>query len=153
MAYAVSEVQPATATLTRLAAFRARHPRLVQLIRFTAVGGAGTLLNAAIFLLLRTWWETLPANLAALVLSTAIGTELNRHFTFSASRGSHRWRAHVQNGGTVLFYAFYSSAVLLALGLLVTDPSPVLESVAVAVASVLGGLLRFLVMRYWVFPD
>ena len=153
MAYAVSEVQPATATPTRAAAFRARHPTLVRLIRFTAVGGAGTLLNAAIFLLLRTWWDTLPANLAALVLSTAIGTELNRHFTFAAPRGSHRWRAHVQNGGTVLFYAFYSSAVLLALGLLVTDPSPVLESVAVAVASVLGGLLRFLVMRYWVFPD
>lgn len=129
---------------------RLRHPVLVQLARYAVVGGLGTGVNALIFIFLRTWWDAVPANLLALVLSTAVSTEVNRRFTFGADH-THRWRAHVQNGGTVLFYAFYSSTVLLLLGLLVDDATPVQESLAVATASVLGGLGRFLVLRYWVF--
>ena len=126
------------------------HPLLVQLIRYAVVGGLGTLVNAAVFLLLRTWLDAVPANLVAIVVSTAVSTEANRRFTFGGAV-VHRWRANVQNGGTVLFYAFYSSAVLLLLGLVVDSPTPVEETLVVAVASVLGGLCRFLVLRYWVF--
>lgn len=132
------------------AAERLRHPFLVQLVRYAIVGGLGTGVNALVFLLMRTWMDTLPANLVALIVSTLVSTEANRLFTFGGAV-AHRWRAHVQNGGTVLFYAFYSSAVLLLLTLLVDSPSPLLESAAVATASVLGGLGRFLIMRYWVF--
>jgi putative flippase GtrA len=133
--------------------FRARHPVLVQLIRYAIVGGLGTAANALIFLVLRNWWDAVPANLVALVLSTVVSTEVNRRFTFGESVVLHPWRTYVQNAGTVLFYAFYSSAVLLLLADVVDDPSPLLESVAVALASVLGGAGRFLVMRYWVFGD
>jgi putative flippase GtrA len=129
---------------------RLRHPLLVQLVRYAVVGGLGTLVNAAVFLLLRTWLDAVPANLVAIVVSTAVSTEANRRFTFGGAV-VHRWRANVQNGGTVLFYAFYSSAVLLLLGLVVASPTPVEETLAVAVASVLGGFGRFLVLRYWVF--
>ncbi|WP_219418330.1 GtrA family protein [Pseudonocardia nigra] len=153
---AVAMTMPVAAAVPSFRArLRTRHPLFVQLIRYALVGGLGTAANAAIFLLLRTWWDTLPANLVALVLSTAVSTEANRRFTFGGAV-VHRWRAYVQNGGTVVFYAFYSSAVLLLLGLVVTDPAPVLESGTVAAASVLGGISRFLVMRYWVFggsPD
>lgn len=132
---------------------RGRHPLAVQLARYAAAGGVGTLVNALIFLTLRTWWELLPANLAALVLSTLVSTEVNRRFTFSGERG-HPWRAHVQTVGMVAFYAVYSSAVLLALTAVVDDPTPLLESVTVAAASVLGGAGRFLLLRFWVFdPD
>lgn len=130
--------------------FRLEHPLVVQVLRYAIVGGAGTAANAAIFLLLRTWFDAVPANLVALVLSTALSTELNRRFTFGGVE-SHHWRNAVQNTGTVVFYAFYSSAVLLALGLLVDSPGAGLEAVTVAVASLLGGTVRFLVMRYWVF--
>lgn len=133
--------------------FRRDHPLLVQVVRFALVGAAGTCLNAAIFLVLRQWWGALPANLGALLLSTAIGTEINRHFTFGAGRVTHRWRAHVQNGGTVVFYACYNSAVLLLLAALVADPSPVLETTVVSVASIVGGVARFAILRYWVFGD
>jgi putative flippase GtrA len=91
-----------------------------------------------------------PASLVALLVSTAVSTEANGRFTFGGT-AVHRWRARVQVGGTVLFYAFYSSAVLLLLGLVVDAPTPVEETVALAAASVLGGVGRFLVMRYWVF--
>jgi putative flippase GtrA len=132
---------------------RAAHPFATQVARFSVVGGLGTLANALIFLALRTWWEALAANLVALVLSTLLSTEINRRFTFQASSATHRWRTFVQTGGTVVFYAFYSSAVLIALAMIVDDPGPWLQSMAVAAASVLGGLARFLVLRYWVFDD
>ena len=131
--------------------FLRRHPTLHQLVRFALVGALGTVLNAVIFIVLRQWWSALPANLVALLLSTAIGTEANRLFTFEAVRTPYRWRAHAQNVGTVAFYAVYSSAVLMLVAAAVPDPSPLLESVAVAAASVLGGAARFLVLRYWVF--
>lgn len=130
--------------------FRIEHPLLVQIVRYAVLGAAGTGTNALIFLVLRTWLDSVPANLIALVLSTALSTELNRRFTFGGAE-VHRWRSTVQNGGTVLFYAFYSSAVLLLLGMFVDSPSPALESLTVAVASVLGGSIRFLVLRQWVF--
>lgn len=125
------------------------HPLLAQLARFTVVGLAGTVLNAVLFLLLRTWWDTLPANLVALVISTAASTEANRRFTFDASKAS-RWRVQLQNAGTLAFYACYSSGVLLLLGFF-GSPSAVEQSIAVAVASILGGVTRFAVMRWWVF--
>lgn len=129
---------------------RERHPLAVQLSRYVVAGGVGTLVNALVFLSLRSWWELLPANLAALAVSTLVSTEVNRRFTFSGEQG-HRWRAHVQTAGMVAFYAVYSSAVLLALHAAVDDPTPLLESVTVAVASVLGGAARFLLLRFWVF--
>lgn len=131
--------------------FRLEHPTVVQVLRYAIVSGAATAANAAVFLLLRTWFDALPANLVALVLSTALSTELNRRFTFGGAE-AHHWRTAVQNTATVVFYAFYSSAVLLVLGLLVDSPSPLVEAAAVAVASTLGGTVRFLVLRYWVFP-
>ena len=51
----------------------------------------------------------------------------------------------------MVFYAVYSSAVLVLLGQIVDDPTALQESVAVGVASVLGGAARFVVLRNWVF--
>ena len=143
-------VPPAEVTLSSQARVRLRYPLLVQLVHYAMVGGLGTLVNALVFLLLRTWLDSVPANLVALVVSTAVSTEANRLFTFGGAT-VHRWRVTVQNGVTVLFYAFYSSAVLLMLAWLVDSPTPVQETLVVAGASVLGGICRFLVLRYWVF--
>ena len=130
---------------------RAAHPLATQIARFVAVGGLGTAANAAVFLALRVWWETLPANLVALVLSTLLSTEINRRFTFDSATVTHPWRALVQNSGTVVFYAFYSSAVLITLEMAIDDPSPWLQTLVIAAASVVGGAARFLVLRFWVF--
>lgn len=133
--------------------FRSRHPLLAQLAAFVLVSGSSTLLYALSYLLLRTWWDTMPANLTALLLSTLMSTEANRRFTFGGS-DVHRWRAHLQTVGVVTFYAVYSSAVLLIVHLAIDDPTPLQESAAVAAASVLGGCARFLLLRFWVLsPD
>jgi putative flippase GtrA len=125
------------------------HPTLVQLSRYALIGGAGTVVNVVLFLVARNWLPAVPANLVAIVLSTLATTEANRRFTFQAER--HRLRILLQNVGTVLFYAFYGAAVLMLLGAAVARPTPLMESAAVASASVLGGLARFAVMRLWAF--
>lgn len=130
-----------------------RHPLARRLARYLLAGGVGTGVNALVYLALRTGWDNaLQANLVALAVSTLVSTEVNRRFTFDHAHG-HPWRAHVQTVGVVAFYAVYSSGVLLALAALVDDPSPLLESAAVAGASVLGGAGRFLLLRFWVFPE
>jgi putative flippase GtrA len=121
-----------------------------QMLRYGLVGGLGTAVSALLYLVFRLWWDAVPANLAALVLSTLVSTEANRRFTFGG-RPADRTREYLQNAGTVMFYAFYGSAVLVVLGDVVDEPTALQESAAVAVASVLGGLVRFLVLRNWVF--
>ena len=123
-----------------------------QVLRYGVVGGLGTVLTGLLYLLLRVWWDAVPANLVALVLSTVVTTELNRRFTFGGATAGRR-REYLQNVGTVAFCAGYGSAVLLLLGAVVDDPSALQESVAVAAASVLGGSVRFLVLRNWVFGE
>ena len=123
-----------------------------QLGRYGVVGVLGTAASALLYLLFRVWWDAVPANLAALVLSTVASTEVNRRFTF---RGvpTYRKREYLQNAATVAFYAVYSSAVLLVLDALVDDPTALQGSVTVAATSILGGLARFAVLRNWVFGD
>lgn len=134
--------------------YRRGHQRrsvLVQLVRFGLVGGVIATLNTVIFLVTRVWWDALPANLVAVILSTAASTELNRRFTFRGARVRGR-RLHVQTGIAVLCYAFSSSAALLVLHLLLTGgTTPAQESVAVSAAGVLAALGRFLLLRNWVF--
>jgi putative flippase GtrA len=126
------------------------HRTLDQLSRYALVGGVGTGLNVLLFLVARQWLSAVPANVVAIVLSTLVTTEANRRFTFHAGPGR-RWRTILQNVGTMVFYAFYGSAVLLLLHAVVDTPTTLMESAAVAAASVLGGLARFSVMRLWEF--
>jgi putative flippase GtrA len=86
------------------------------------------------------------------VLSTVASTEANRRFTFRGVT-TDRAREYVQNAGTVAFYAVYSSAVLLVVETVIRDATALQESVAVAAASVLGGAVRFVVLRNWVFGE
>ena len=134
----------------RLALWHARYPLLSQLVRYAIVGGGVTALNGLLFVLLRTWFDAHPANLISLVVTTALSTELNRRLAFDGAR-SHRLREWVQDVATVAFYAGYTSLVLLGLHAVVAGATPVQEALAVAAASLGGGLIRFVVLRYWVF--
>ena len=129
-----------------------RAPLLRQVLRFVVVGLLGTAVSALLYLVFRSWWDAVPADLAALLLSTLVSTEANRRFTFDGARADHT-REYVQSAGSVLFYAVYSSVVLVVLNRVVTDPTGLEESLTVAAASVLGGTFRFLVLRSWVFGN
>jgi putative flippase GtrA len=150
MTVTVALTAPAIEIPTPRRALVRRYPALFQLGRYALVGGLGTALNVALFLIARLWMPAVPANVVAIVLSTLVTTEANRRFTFDVRR-TRRWRTILQNVGTMVFYAFYGSAVLLLLNAVVDSPTAAMESAAVAAAGVLGGLARFGVMRLWEF--
>ncbi len=118
----ISLTVPAIGKFSTCAAHLRRHPTVVLLGRYALVGGLGTGLNVALFLIARLWLSAVPANVVAIVLCTLLTTEANRRFTFHVRRGD-RWRTVMQNVGTMVFYAFYGSAVLLLLSAVVDRPT------------------------------
>lgn len=115
------------------------------------IGGFGsTLTQAALFLLLRELLGSFAANLIAVATTTVLSTEFHRKITFSGadSAVNRRW---IQNGLTFAFYASYNTLVLVGLHAIVDGPSPFLESATLTTFAVVGGISRFLLMRWWVF--
>ncbi|QWF78260.1 GtrA family protein [Amycolatopsis sp. CA-230715] len=132
-------------------AARRRHHRLGEhLVLYVVAGGVTTAMQAGLFLLLRPWLDSVLANLAAIAVTTAVNTEFHRRVTFADSESTANWR-RVQSVLTFAFYAGYGSVVLTVLQALVVSPSANLEAVVLAVASTLGGLARFVLLRWWVF--
>jgi putative flippase GtrA len=122
---------------------------------FALIGLVSTALTAVLYLLLRGTFEPLAANLIALVTSTLLNTEANRRLTFlGAGRGHGRGavgRMHLQ--GLVVFgvyYAFTSGALLL-LDALLPGAGTGVEVAALLLASAVGTLGRFALLRRWVF--
>lgn len=121
-----------------------------QAVLYLTGGVASTLAQAGLFLVLREFIGAFPANLIAVAITTVASTEFHRRVTFagSDSPAGRRW---VQSGLTFSFYASYNSLVLLVLHALVNDPSPFTESATLTMFALLGGISRFLLMRWWVF--
>jgi putative flippase GtrA len=122
-----------------------------QLVRFATVGVASTLAYLALFLLLRPGVGAQPANLVALLLTAVANTAANRRLTFGVRGGAGRARHQVQ--GLVVFGLglALTSGSLAVVHALVVDPSRTLEVVALVLANLAATLLRFLLLRRWVF--
>ena len=125
-----------------------------QLVRFAAVGVASTLAYLALFLLLQPGLGAQAANLLALLVTAVANTATNRRFTFGV-RG-HAKRATHQAQGLVVFMLGLgltsgSLALVHASGL----SGRTAESFVLVAANLLATLLRFLLLRAWVFstPD
>jgi putative flippase GtrA len=129
----------------------ARHGEIVEHATWYVVAGVSTtLLQGLLFLLLRDPVGSLPANMAATVVTTLVNTEFHRRVTFANSSSS-PFRRHLQSALTLLFYATYGSVVLLALRALVGTPSATMEAAALMAGSTVGGIGRFVLLRWWVF--
>ncbi|MEU3272058.1 bifunctional glycosyltransferase family 2/GtrA family protein [Saccharomonospora sp. NPDC006951] len=129
-------------------------PRLAtQLVRFAAVGAASTLAYLALFLLLRPGLGAQPANLLAL-FATAIGnTAANRRLTFGIT-GSTRAGRHQFEGLLVFGLGLALTSGSLALLHAATAGRGAALAVELAVlvtANLAATVLRFLLMRGWVF--
>ena len=134
---------------TSRAGERAR-PFRGQAFWFIVVGVVSTGLNAALYLLLRQWWDLVTANLIALAMSTVASSEANRLLTF-AGISTTRSSLGTQSVLVFLFYGFYSTVTLWALHLVVADATPEAEAVTLLLVSSLGGIGRFLLLRLRVF--
>ncbi len=121
-----------------------------QLVRFAAVGVASTLAYLLLFSLLRTGMGAQAANLLALGATAVANTAANRRFTFGV-RGRAQAGRHQFEGLLVfaLGLALTSGSLAVLNGL--TTPGRGLELAVLVAANLAATVLRFLLLRGWVF--
>ena len=122
-----------------------------QVLRFAAVGVASTLLYLLLFVLLRNVLSAQPANLFALLISAIANTAANRRVTFDV-RGRHGAGRHQFQGLLVFAVGLgLTSGSLALLQLLTGNPPRALELVVLVLANLLATVVRFVLLRGWVF--
>jgi putative flippase GtrA len=121
-----------------------------QLVRFAAVGVISTLAYLLLFVLLRGGLGAQGANLVALLATAIANTAANRRFTFGV-RGRRGAGRHQFEGLIVFGLGLALTSGSLALLHQVSGPGGPAELAAVVGANLLATVLRFLLLRNWVF--
>ncbi len=129
------------------------HPMAgTHLARFAGIGIISTVVDLGLFLLLRPALGTLGANAVALALCSVANLVANRRITFS-ERAPFRRRDQLLGG----LAAFATSLTLTSVALLAAaglgHASVTADLVAIAVASGVAALVRFVLLRAWVFRN
>jgi len=138
---AVSESEPA--------AEPARTPR--QLPSFLVIGVLSTLFYLALYVAARQVVGTQAGNLIALLVSAVANTAANRRFTFGVTGSKGALRHQFQGGIALLIGLGLSSGALALLHLAAPHSSRTVEVAALVVANVLATVVRFLLLKVWVF--
>ncbi|WP_018350487.1 bifunctional glycosyltransferase family 2/GtrA family protein [Longispora albida] len=122
-----------------------------QVIRFAGVGVLSTLAYLVLFALLRTVAPAQLANFLALAVTAAGNTAANRRVTFGVTGRAGLLRHHVQ--GLVVFGLCLglTSGALAGLHAIEAAPARAAELSVLVGANLLATLLRFLLLRHWVF--
>jgi putative flippase GtrA len=118
-----------------------------QAVRFVVIGVASTLAYLLLFLLLRLALPAQPANLVALLITAIANTAANRRLTFGVRGGRDTARHQLQ--GLVVFaigLAFTSGALAI-----VGSAGRWVEVAVLVVANLLATVVRFVLLRSWVF--
>lgn len=140
----------------RLEALRRRSRRrdslLRQAVRFGAIGVASTLAYVALYLLMRNGGVgAQAANAVALVVTAVANTAANRRLTFGV-RGRRDWIRHQAQGFFVFVVGLIlTSGSLVALHAVSAAPPRALEVAVLIVANAAATLVRFVLLRGWVF--
>jgi putative flippase GtrA len=123
----------------------------VQALRFLAIGVASTLAYVGLFVSLRTVGGAQTANAVALLITAMANTAANRRFTF-ALRGRPRVVRHQAQGLVVFALALALTAGCLeSLRALDAHPSRFAELAVLIGANLAATVLRFVLLRGWVF--
>jgi putative flippase GtrA len=124
-----------------------------QLVRFVGIGIASTLAYLVLYALLRVDLGAQPANLAALLVTAIGNTTLNRRITFGVQGAAHAVRHQFQG---LLIFALglgLTSGALAALDAATAKPGRLVELTVLVLANLLATVLRFVLMRGWVFRN
>ncbi|SDC12053.1 GtrA-like protein [Actinokineospora iranica] len=121
-----------------------------QVVRFAAVGVVSTLAYLVLYVLLRGQVGPQAANLVALLVTAVGNTAANRRLTFGV-RGAAGAAKHQFQGLLVFFLGLGLTSGALALLHGLTVPGRATEVVVLVAANLLATVLRFLLLRGWVF--
>ncbi|MCK8678927.1 bifunctional glycosyltransferase family 2/GtrA family protein [Streptomyces lichenis] len=124
-----------------------------QLLGFCVVGALSTLFYLLLYSLFRTGVSAQAANAFALLVSAVANTAANRRLTFGV-RGRTRAVRHQAQGLVVFGIGLALTSGSLA-ALDAADPRHAhgTELAVLIVANLAATVLRFLLLRAWVFPD
>jgi putative flippase GtrA len=126
-------------------------PKLAtQLVRFAAVGVASTLAYLVLFVLLRLGMGAQAANFLALGVTAMANTAVNRRVTFGI-RGASGAARHQFEGLIVFGLGLVLTSGSLALLGALTAPGVALELTVLVLANLAATILRFVLLRGWVF--
>ncbi|MEU1331027.1 bifunctional glycosyltransferase family 2/GtrA family protein [Streptomyces sp. NPDC005865] len=124
-----------------------------QLVGFCVVGALSTLFYLLLYSGFRTFTGSQAANALALLVSAVANTAANRRLTFGV-RGRSRAVRHQAQGLVVFAIGLaLTSGSLAALGAASGDPAHSTELAVLIAANLAATVLRFLLLRAWVFPD
>jgi putative flippase GtrA len=121
-----------------------------ELLRFAGVGAVSTVAYAALFAVLEPGLGSYPANAVAIALCSLGNTAAHRGMAGTARHGldrPHRMVTAATLVGVSLAFTSGALAVTRAVGLTSLLP----ELVAVSVANVGAAVIRFAILRTWVF--
>jgi putative flippase GtrA len=122
-----------------------------QVLRFAAIGVVSTLAYALLYLLFRDGFSAQTANALALLVTAIANTAANRRLTF-AIRGRRRIVRHQLQGLAVFALALaVTSGSLLLLDALSAHPAHLTELIVLIAANLVATVLRFVLLRAWVF--
>ncbi|MFF3442520.1 glycosyltransferase [Streptosporangium sp. NPDC002721] len=122
-----------------------------QLSGFAVVGAVCTLAHLALFVTLRLAMPAVVANGVALLVTAVANTAANRRFTFGVTGRAGALRHQLEGGLAFLVGLLLSTGGLALLDLLAPAASTAAEVAAVVAANALATLVRFLMLRAWVF--
>ena len=122
-----------------------------QVIRFAAIGVLSTLAYLVLFLMLHTLVGAQVANLLALALTAIANTAANRRLTFGIRGRADAVKHQFLGFGIFLLGLAITSGSLALLHLSDPDPTSMVEILVLVVANLLATVVRFLLLRGWVF--
>ncbi|HEY5842880.1 MAG TPA: GtrA family protein, partial [Mycobacterium sp.] len=123
---------------------------LHQGVLFAAIGIFSTAVYLLLFVALRGLTGAQGANLVALLVTALANTAANRRFTFGV-RGRTGVARHQFEGLLVFGVGLALTSGSLALLTAVAEPSRVVELVVLVAANLLATVVRFVLLRGWVF--
>jgi putative flippase GtrA len=122
-----------------------------QVMRFATIGLASTIAYLILYVVLRDVMSPFAANAAALVVTAVANTAANRRVTFGLSSRTNLVRHHLQ-GFTVFVVALcMTTGALGLLSALDPRPSRLSEAAVLVVANLAATVMRFVMLRGWVF--
>ncbi|MDL5200120.1 bifunctional glycosyltransferase family 2/GtrA family protein [Streptomyces sp. ALI-76-A] len=141
-----------TAALRRGAADPARAGLAGQLLRFGAVGAVSTVGYVLLYAVLRPVTGPQAANALALLVCAVANTAANRRLTFGLRGQAGALRHHAKGFLVFLVGLAVTSGSLAALHQVSPRPARPTEIAVLVAANLAATLLRFLLLRAWVFP-
>lgn len=122
-----------------------------QVVRFGIVGAFSTLAFALLYLLFQGPCGAQQGNFLALLLTAIANTAANRRFTFRIHGPERLFTQQIQ--GLIVFLVAWgiTSSSLVLLHSMQADASPRTELIVLTSANVIATLVRFVLLRIWVF--